>query len=154
MPLWNFICLLTGSVDGLHVGLEFLLVDWLCLVCQSMFNFFEGMEFIFPSMEFVFLRWNLFSLTGIRFPSMEFVFPQWNLFSSNEIYFPSMVFVQHEIGHVSPVGQLIIFSGKNFWFYLSWISDCWQMTSWWTTGLLRTCFDSGFKTVAIFFVKY
>ena len=25
---------------------------------------------------------------------------------------------------------------------MKWISDCWQMTSWWTAGLQITCFDS------------
>ena len=88
-------------------------------VWQSMFNFLEGMEFIFPSMEFIFPRWNLFSLTGICFPSLEFVFPQWNLFSLKGICFPLTKFISPQwylcnmrSGMFHPVANWLFFQAR------------------------------------------
>ena len=101
--------------------------SWLGILISGLTAFklaaktFKGMEFLslngicFPPMEFVFPRQNLFSLDEFCFPQQNLFSPkaQWNLCNMRLSMF-------HQLEHVSPVGRLIIFSGKNYSFCLAW----------------------------------
>ena len=111
--------------------MEFISLNGICFLSIK-FDSLNGI--CFPSAEFVFFQWNLSSLNGICLPSMEFNFPIWNLgnMRSGVLHrLADWLFFEQEF---------LVLSCQEM--EMKWISDCWQMTSWWTAGLQITCFDS------------